>query len=343
MFDPISIAVATKAATVKAAAAFETTAVAPVAVGGTEVATGLEACREGGSSGALGVSTEAFVDTLKPGTQAVAEGMLERAPASGMELNNAMKGGTNLEFGQTNLSAGNERTGFGAQSFNANKWTDFKSSEGEFIEPKTIAERFRPLREIDNLTSFVKNLEQNNPGFRQEMDRRLKQFQEASTPAGRDAALQQARKTTSGKLGEVLVRDGFSPFFNGCELQKRIITPNGTTFVDLRFTEARGPLVFGRGYSVPEGGNLSVETKTGRPPYLAREVNHITERQVPGHLSVGDQSLTVTSRDVYSMSGERSARDAIHEAGSHVMALLPEKHVIDEAIFRVLKEHMTGV
>jgi hypothetical protein len=169
------------------------------------------------------------------------------------------------------------------------------------------------------------------------MARRATQFQAAKSPAELDAALQQLRKTTAGKLGESIAIDGLKPYFNGLELQRRVETANGTTFIDGRFTDAKNPITFGRRHGVAEGGTVSVEVKTGQPVYLEREVSHIAERQVQGHLAAGDTSLVLVSRDVYAMSGERAARDTIAEAGSRVMALLPEKRTMDEVLLRILR------
>ena len=97
-------------------------------------------------------------------------------------------------------------------------------------------------------------------------------------------------------------------------------------------------MVLGRGLGVPEGGNLSIEVKTGQPGNLAREIPHITDKQVQGHLQIGDQSLVVMSRDVYGMATERAARDAVGAAGSRIMALLPEKATMDQVLRRVIGE-----
>ncbi|MHB1955689.1 MAG: hypothetical protein ACYCOU_18285, partial [Sulfobacillus sp.] len=119
-------------------------------------------------------------------------------------------------------------------------------------------------------------------------------------------------------------------------------TANGATYIDVRFEGARNPLVFGRGHAVARGGNLSVEVKTGQPAYLTSETRHIAERQVQGHLVEGDKSLVVVSRDVYRVADERATRDAMSQAGSYCMALLPEKRVMDEALLRVVRERIEG-
>jgi hypothetical protein len=337
---PEPITMATVAAVAEAgAAAGEGAAAAAGAAGTAEVGGHLAAVGEAARTASVGGTTEAFVGTLKMDASAVGETMLSRAETSGPALSEALGRSTSVELGRSGVARSLETPASGS-TFDAGRWTDWQPASGERVGPQSIAERFRPLRDAGNLESYAKHLEQRDSGFGQEVARRSQQFREASTPAERDAALQQLRRSTAGKLGESIATDGLKPFFEKLELQRRVETPNGMTFVDGRFTGARNPMVFGRGHGVSEGGSLSIEVKTGQPTYLEREVRHISERQVQGHLAAGDRSLVLVSRDVYAMSGERAARDTVAEAGSHVMALLPEKRVMDESLVRLLRDRM---
>jgi len=306
---PERITMATVAAVAEAAISAGEGAAASVGAAGTaEVGNHLAAIGEAARTVSVGGTNEEFVAILKIDLPAIGREMLTRAEASG-------------------------------PAFDAGRWTDWRPASGERIGPQSIAERFRPLRDAGNLESYAKHMEQRDSGFRQELARRSQQHLEG-TPASRDAAFLQLRRSTAGKLGESIATDGLKPFFDKLELQRRAETPNGTTFVDVRFTGARNPMVFGRGCGVSEGGSLSVEVKMGQPTYLEREVRHISERQVQGHLASGDTSIVLVSRDVYAMSGQGAARDTIAKAGSHVMALLPEKQVMDEALRRVLHDRV---
>jgi hypothetical protein len=265
--------------------------------------------------------------------------MLTRAEASGPALSEALGNPPILEVERAGIARALENR-VSAPAFNAGRWADLQPAAGELIGPKSIAERFRSIRVPSNLESYAKRLEQRDSSFGQELARRLQQLRDAKSPAERDAAQQQLCKSTAGKLGEAIATDGLKPFFEKLEFQRRVETPNGTTFIDVRFTGARNPIVFGRGLGVPEGGSLSVEVKTGQPMYLEREVRHICERQVDGHHASGDRSLVLVSRDFYSMTDERTARDTVANAGSHVMAVLPEKRVMDEVLWRLLCDRM---
>lgn len=334
---PEPITMATVAAVAEAgAAAGEGVAATSTALSATEVG-GQLAAVEGIGLGAAGASTEVFVGALELDAAGLGDVVLSRAEASGAALSEALrKAGTELpQIAKSSVDAGG-----GTTAFDAARWSEWSPPAGERVTPPSIAERFRPLREPANLESYARNLEQRDAGFSKELSRRLEQLQSAKSPAELDAALQQLRKTTAGKLGESIATDGLKPYFNGLELQRRVETANGMTYIDGRFTEARSPITFGRGHSVAEGGALSVEVKTGQPVYLQSEVSHIADRQVQGHLATGDKSLVLVSRDVYAMSGERAARDTVAEAGSHVMALLPEKRMMDEALLRILRDRV---
>ncbi len=338
---PEPITLATVAALFKASTgAAEGTAALSGASVVKEIAGGFAAGSELASACGVGKATMAFVEALKMEAPSVAEKMLGRAQASGTEFASAMGKRTTTEVGRTTLPRRTEKASRGTRAFDPVRWLDWKPKSGDVIGPQTIAERFRPLRVVDNLVPYVKNLGQRDEGFRQDFERRMLQWREAKTSADRDAALQQLRKTTAGKLGESITNDGFKPFFEKLEVQRKVETPDGNSFVDGRLTGAKNPVILGRGHGVSEGGNLSLEVKTGQPVYLKSEMRHITERQVPGHLTLGDRSLVVVSRDVYAMGGERAARDTVSAAGSHVMALLPEKSVMDEALMRVIRERM---
>ena len=186
----------------------------------------------------------------------------------------------------------------------------------------------------------MKHLEQRDSGFRQDLARCLQQFRDARTPAERDTALQQLRRSAAGKLGELIATDGLKPFFDKLELQRRV---ENSERYDLRRRPVHGstqpdgvrpgPRGVGRWQPVCRGEDGAADvpraggtTHLGSPSSRAR--------------CVGRQDARTVSRDVYAMSGERAARDTVAEAGSYVMALLPEKRVIDEALVRLLRDRM---
>ena len=337
---PEPITMTTVAAVAEAGAtAGEGAAVAAGAAGTAEVGGQLAAIGEAVRTASVGGTTEAFVGTLKMDASIVGETMLSRAEASGAALSEALGRSTSLELGRSSAPRGLETLASGP-AFDAGRWTDWQPTSGECISPESMAERFRPLRDAGNLESYAKHLEQRDSGFRQELTRRSHQVSEASTPAERDAALQQLRRSTAGRLGEAIAKDGWAPFFEKIEIQKVVSTDNGVTKIDLRLVGARQPMVLGRGFSVEKGGNLSVEVKVGMPESLVNQLHHAANLQVLGHRVLGDKSLVMVSRDVYSMVSQRSARDAVAVSGSRVMALAPDKRMMDESLLRLLLGRM---
>ncbi len=292
------------------------------------------------ASGLTGTTTgggevESLVDSLQVDAQSLGESIRRRGEDAGPALSEAL-GRPGRELALTARSGVEAMPG--GRAFNVARWTEWRAEQGERVGPREIAERFRPLQEPSHLEAYVRNLLQRDVRFAQEFSRRELQFRGAESPAEKDSAVQQMRKSTAGKLGESIAMDGFRAFFDNIEVPSRMELADSTTFRDGRFVSARSQLLFGRGHGVAEGGNLSVEVKTGLPPYLQREVQHIAERQVPGHLAAGDKSLVLVSRDVYDMSNERALRDTVKDAGSYVMALLPEKRVMDDVLLRILRE-----
>jgi len=332
MLESITMATVTEAGVL----ASEGVATSSIALSATEVGGQLAAVESAGLDGAIG----AFVGSLELDVAGVSEVALGRAESSGAALSEALrKAGTELpQIAKLLVDVAP-----GTIAFDAARWFEWIPQAGERITPQNIAERFRQLRDHSNLYSYARDLERRDVGFAKELARRQEQLLSAKSPAELDAALQQLRKTTAGKLGESIATDGLKPYFNELELQCRVETPNGTTVIDGRFTGARCPITFGPGHSVVEGGALSVEVKTGQAAYLEREVSHIAGRQVQGHLAAGDKSLVLVSRDVYAMSGERAARDTVAEAGSRVMALLPEKRMMDEVLLQLLRDRVERV
>jgi hypothetical protein len=333
------------AETAAASALAEGTVIATTTAAGEVAAASeaLAAAEVAGGLGTAGGTTEALVSALEIDAGTIGPGVLSHAETSGSLL--AQELGTGVEMGTRELAAGASELGASAPevassgSFDAAGWTEARVAD-DVVKPEMVADRFRPLRDPANLESYVRHLETRDTAFANELSRRVEQVRTAKGPADLDAAMQQIRKSTAGQLGESVAVDGFRPYFEGIEVQSRVELQSGTTIIDGRLLEARQPVVLGRGLGVPKGGNLSIEVKTGRPQYLAREIPHIADKQVQGHLQVGDQSLVVMSRDVYGVATERAARDAVGAAGSRIMALLPEKATLDQTLMRVIGERV---
>jgi hypothetical protein len=189
---------------------------------------------------------------------------------------------------------------------------------------------------------LIQELDKCNPDFSRLLNDRVHKVLNSTTIAEREEAVVQIKRNLAGQLGEIIVTDGFRPYFKNIETQLRVPFPNGDTIVDLRCLDARDRIIFGPGKWCSQGQNVSIEAKTGKSSYFSSELSHILDRQVPGHIELGDNSLVVVSKNFHDLSNEASSRELFKQAGSYVMALLPPKETLDSAltdeVMRMCKE-----
>lgn len=332
MLDPITMATVstlTEAGVAAGAeAAASSTALTVAEVGGV-----LEAA-DGVVVGAEVGSTEAFVESLDFDAAEFGKEVLSRAESTGARLSEELAN-AGAELPQVAKPAIEVRPG--STAFDAARWSEWLPPAGERVMPGDIAQRFGPLHNSSNLESYARSLAQRDAGFAKELARRQEQFQSAKLPAERDAALQQLRRSTAGSLGEAVAKDGLAPFFKKVETQNQVVTWTGVTKVDLRLVGAKEPMILGHTRGVGKGSSLGVEVKVGADSSLVSQLRHAANLQVQGHQALGDKSLVMVSRDIHSMDAERAARDTLAEAGSYVMALLPEKRTIDEVLLTLVR------
>lgn len=344
MVEPVSITIAATAAAevaggTVAIAAAETATVGAVAEGGAicaaaagELAAASEtlAMAEGaGLAGAGGVLGETAIGLLEVDAAAIAEGVLAHAEVGGATAAGELAG----------AGEGLTTTIADVEMFDPAGWVEHSATEG-IVRPDAIAERFRPLQDGGNLQAYARHLEARDPSFAAEVGRRADQLRNAKVegPADLDAALSQVRKSTSSRLSESITKEGFTPYFEAHGAQQRVEMANGSSVMDVHLTGARQPIILGRGAAVQKGGSLGIEVKAGQPAYLSRELSHLTETQIPGHLEVADTSLVVMSRDVYGVTKEGALRAAVGDAGSKILAVLPEKTTIDQVVMALVRE-----
>ena len=329
MPGPLIIASAAATETATAAALAEGTSAAAVGAG-TELASAhkvLAATEVGSGLDAAGGSTQALVEALEIDTEAIARGVLDNAEAAGARLESELNNVTGKlpRWGTENFAA--------AQTFEPGSAVEAEST-GDVVFPNSIVESFRWLQ--DHLENAIPVLEQRDPGFREELSRRVEQLKDAKGPADRDKTLQRIRISSAGRLGESIVKDQFQPYFNAVDTQRLVEMPGGAgTKIDLLFIDAKQPMVLNPGVGVPEAGNLAVEVKTGQPGYIDSETQHMV-KQSEGHQEVGATSLVVTCRG--SADPDAYVREAINATGSRIMALLPDKGTMDEVLMRIVGE-----
>jgi hypothetical protein len=102
--------------------------------------------------------------------------------------------------------------------------------------------------------------------------------------------------------------------------------------------DLKSPVILGKGCGMgaPVGGSLAVEVKTGHSEYLYNQKDHMVF-QAGGHQD-SSASITICSGDIHDLSEgrERELRDAMRDAGSPIVGMLPKKDEIDETLWKLI-------
>lgn len=211
---------------------------------------------------------------------------------------------------------------------------------GTPITPDTLRDRM-------NLSSEQKRLFQNylndrNTNYRNLVDKLRDQWATANGDVERNMV---SRKTTIGMAGEFaeqLARHALAPLGGKIETQRRTVVGEGGEYTktDLIITGLRVPVIIGQGTNMwaPVGGSLAVEVKCGKANYLYKEKVHMV-KQALGHKQA-DARITLVSRDIHDLppEKEKELRDALREAGSPIVAMLPYKNEIDQSCLDFIRQ-----
>jgi hypothetical protein len=207
------------------------------------------------------------------------------------------------------------------------------------------------LRDRMNLSSEHRRMLQDylyerNPAYRNQVDKYRGQWAGAKGDAERNIVARRARIHLSGEFGEQIARHALAPLGGRIETQGRtFVGDNGRyTKTDLLVTDLRVPVVLGRGagMAAPVGGSMAFEVKCGKAAYLYLQKDHMVF-QAEGHKQA-DAQCTLCSRDIHDLppEKEKELRDALREAGSPMVGMLPTKNEIDQSCLAFIHEHGEG-
>ncbi|AHV95628.1 hypothetical protein [Paenibacillus sabinae] len=224
------------------------------------------------------------------------------------------------------------------------EWLRWSPPPNQPVRPETLNARLSMTPEQQRL--FVEYLEERDPEFRAKLEKYRQDLREAAGEAERQAVQLKVRKQLSGTLGEKMVEYAFKP------LAERIDTQNVTRFEDGRYTKTditvhglKTPVILGRGVGMgaPAGGSIRIEVKCGSVQYLLSQKEHM-KFQAGGHRSAR-ASMTVCSRDIKDLSSEteRDLRQALTDAGSPLVGMLPRKKELDQACWNAVAGSERGV
>lgn len=218
------------------------------------------------------------------------------------------------------------------------KWNP--AQNGRPVTPDTLRDRMNLSSEQRRL--FQEYLYDRNPAYRKQVDKYRKQWATARGNAERNIIARKARIHLSGEFGEQMARHALAPLGGRIETQGRTLVGDygRYTKTDLLVTDLQVPVILGRGegMSAPVGGSMAFEVKCGKAEYLYSQKDHMIF-QAEGHKQA-DAQCTLCSRDIHDLPAEKEKelRDALREAGSPMVGMLPRKNNIDQSCLDFIRQ-----
>lgn len=219
------------------------------------------------------------------------------------------------------------------------KWNP--AHDGLPVAPGTLRDRMNLSSEQQLL--FQEYLYDRNPAYRRQVDKYRNQWKAAKGDTERNIVIRRARIHLSGEFGEQMARHALAPLGGRIETQGRtFVGDNGRyTKTDLLVTDLRVPVILGRGEGMgaPVGGSMAFEVKCGKAEYLYSQKDHMIF-QSEGHKQA-DAQCTLCSRDIHDLPEEKQKelRDALHDAGSPMVGMLPRKNEIDQSCLDFIRQN----
>ena len=219
------------------------------------------------------------------------------------------------------------------------KWNPAK--DGRPVTPDMLRDRMNLSPEQRRL--FQEYLYDCNPAYRRQVDKYRNQWVASKGDAERNIVARRVRIHLSGEFGEQMARHALAPLGGRIETQGRtFVGDNGRyTKTDLLVTGLRVPVILGRGEGMgaPVGGSMAFEVKCGKAEYLYSQKDHMIF-QAEGHKQA-DAQCTLCSRDIHDLPEEKQKelRDALREAGSPMVGMLPKKNEIDQSCLDFIRQN----
>jgi hypothetical protein len=216
-------------------------------------------------------------------------------------------------------------------------WLTWTPDPNTPITPKELHSRLN--LSVEQQRYYFEYLADRDTAFRAKIADYRSQLNSANGPVERLAVQLKIRRNLSGYCGEKIVEQALSPLGRKADTQAR------TTFEDGRFTKTdliiedlKMPVILsrGRGMSASAGGSIAIEVKCGRASYLYSQKDHMVF-QSGGHQEA-KASMTVCSRDIKDLTPEQEEelREALRNAGSPLIGMLPTKDEIDKACWEMV-------
>jgi len=211
-------------------------------------------------------------------------------------------------------------------------WLKWSPDRNKPITPKELHSRLS--LSVEQQRYYFEYLADRDPEFRAKIANYRSQLGATNGPAERHAVQLKICRNLSGYCGEKIVEQALSPLGHKADKQGRTAFDNGRfTRTDLIIYDLKVPVILGRGEGMgsPAGGSIAIEVKCGRSPYLYSQKDHMVF-QSGGHQDA-NASMTVCSQDIKYLvpEQEEELREALRNAGSPLIGMLPTKSEIDKA------------
>jgi hypothetical protein len=207
------------------------------------------------------------------------------------------------------------------------KYSKWMPKEKNPVMPDTIRERLT-VDEI-MIENILYDLYLNDENFKEITDR----YRLEEKNKGKEYVEIQIKKNISGRIAEEIVIRGLSNLGENVETQSRTYMDDGSyTKTDLIIKNLRQPVILHKGSEMGarEGNDLAIEVKSGNKKYIFSQKEHMIF-QSKGHKN-SKISCTITTRDIKDLSEKKELdiRNALKDAGSPIIGMLPKKSEIDE-------------
>ena len=223
-------------------------------------------------------------------------------------------------------------------------WLHWNPEQGKPVTPDLIRDRINiPVEQQRLLQEYLYD---RNTNYRNLVDSYRSELASANGDVERNMVNRNICIHLSGGFAEHMARYALAPLGGTIETQGRTYVGNdgGYTKTDLIVMDLRVPVILGRGENMgaPAGGSLAFEVKCGREYYLYNQKDHMVF-QAEGHKKA-DAHCTLCSRDIHNLTPEqeKELREALRNAGSPIVGMLPEKEEIDSSCIEFVRQNAKG-
>ena len=224
------------------------------------------------------------------------------------------------------------------------RWLKWSPNPNKPITAKELHSRLNLSPEQQRF--FLEYLGDRDPVLRAKIAAYRRQLKAANGSAEKLEVQLKIRRNLSGYYAEKIVEQAFSSLGNSVDTQARTYFGDGKfTKTDFVIQDLKVPVILGRGegMSAPVGGSIAIEVKCGRSSYLYSQKDHMIF-QAGGHQEA-NASMTICSRDIKDLTPEqeKELREALREAGSPLIGMLPKKDEIDNACWDMVTDSNASI